>query len=425
MQDRRVVVTGLGAVTPLALDAPGTWEALKRGVNGVGPITRFDTADFKVTVAAEVKGFDPDRYLSKQEARHNDLNVHYALAASDEALADSSLVIAGDGRAPQDASPNVDAERVGTYLGSGIGGFTTMYAQITLFNEKGPRRVSPYMIPMMIANMAAGAVSIRHHCLGPTLPVVTACATSSHTVGEAFLAIKRGDADAILAGGTEAPIIPVAVAAFTSCMALSKNPDPQTACRPFDANRDGFVMGEGAVVLVLEDLEHARARGARIYAEVVGYGNTADAYHVTSPDPEASGIARAVSLAVGQGGVDPSQGLYINAHGTSTKLNDSSETMGLKRALGEDAAHAAKVSSTKSMTGHMLGATGAMEAMACILALHDHVVPPTIHLEEPDPECDLDYTPGRAAGFDGRWALSTSLGFGGHNACLAFKAWGS
>lgn len=423
MQERRVVVTGLGAVTPLALDAPGTWEALKNGINGVGKITHFDTTDFKVTVAAEVKEFDPERYLTKQEARHNDLNVQYAIAASDEALADAGLVVAGDERADSDAVPNVEADRVGTYLGSGIGGFSTMYDQITLFNEKGPRRVSPYMIPMMIANMAAGAVSIRHHCLGPTLPVVTACATSSHTVGEAFLAIQRGDADAILAGGTEAPIIPVAVAAFTSSMALSKNPDPETACRPFDANRDGFVMGEGAVVLVMEELEHARARGARIYGEVVGYGNSADAYHVTSPDPNADGIARAVSLAVQRGGVQPSEGLYINAHGTSTKLNDSSETMGLKKALGEEAAHAAKVSSTKSMTGHMLGATGAMEAMVCLLALHDHVVPPTIHLVEPDPECDLDYTPGVAAPFTGRWALSTSLGFGGHNACLAFKAW--
>ena len=423
---RRVVITGMGAVTPLALNAPDTWEALKAGKNGVGPITHFDTTDFKVSVAAELKGFDPLAFLSKSEARHNDPAVQYALAASDEAVADAGLVIPGAkaGAGAQEgaeARANVDPTRLGTYVGSGIGGFSTMVEQVTKFNEGGPRKVSPFMIPMMIANMPAGAVSIRHHACGPTLPVVTACSTSAHTVGEAFHAIKAGYMDAALAGGTEASILPVAVAAFTSCMALSKNPDPETACRPFDAERDGFVMGEGAVVLVLEELGHARARGAKVYAEMVGYGNTADAYHITSPDPEAAGITEALRLAVAEAGLDPAEGLYINAHGTSTKLNDESETRGFKQALGEQAARAAHVSSTKSMTGHMLGATGAMEAMACALALRDGVVPPTIHLTNPDPACDLDYTPGVAVRADLRWALSTNLGFGGHNAALALK----
>jgi 3-oxoacyl-[acyl-carrier-protein] synthase II len=423
---RRVVITGIGAVTPLGLDAPSTWEALKAGKNGIGPITRFENDELKVKVAAEVKGFDPERYLTKQEIRHTDLNVQYAIAASDEAIADAGLVIEGsraaaseEGEAPRKA--NIASERVGTYLGSGIGGFITMYEQITVFNDRGPRRVSPFMVPMMIANMASGEVSIRNHATGPTLPIVTACATSSHSIGEAFHAIQLGSADAIIAGGTESPIIPVSIAAFQNAMALTKNPDPETACRPFDAERDGFVMGEGAVVLILEELEHAQERGAKIYAEVVGYGNTADAYHITSPDPDASGITRAIRLAVEEAGLDPAEGLYINAHGTSTKLNDASETKGFKQALGDAAARSAKISSTKSMTGHMLGATGAMEAMACALTLRDGIVAPTIHLASPDPDCDLDYTPGSAVSFDARWALSTSLGFGGHNACLAFK----
>ena len=287
--------------------------------------------------------------------------------------------------------------------------------------DRGPRRASPYMIAMMIPNMASGNIAIRHKAKGPTLPVVTACATSAHAVGEAFRAIKHGYADAILAGGAEAAIIPDAVAGFTSCRALTTNPDPSTACRPFDADRDGFAMGEGACVLVLESMEHAQARGAHIYAEVVGYGNTDDAYHITSPDPEAAGIARAISLAVAEGDVKPSEGLYINAHGTSTKLNDSSETAGIKRALGEDAARAAHVSSTKSMTGHMIGATGAIEVMACAMALEQGVVPPTINYHTPDPACDLDYTPNRAVRADLTWALSTNLGFGGHNAAIALR----
>ena len=410
--ERRVVITGMGAVSPVGTTAKETWESLKAGVCGVGPITRFDATDYKVKVAAEVKGFDGAALLGRAEARHNDLSTQFALVASDEAMADAGL----------DVSGSIDPARLGVYVGSGIGGFNTAVDNIIKVHEAGPRKASPFMIAMMIPNMAAGAVSIRHGAQGPTLPVVTACATSAHTVGEAFRAIRHGYADAILAGGTEAAIIPAAMAGFTNCKALTKNESPTTACRPFDAERDGFVMGEGACVLVLEELEHARARGAHVYAEVAGYGNTADAHHITSPDPTAAGIARAITGAAAEAGLVPDEGLYVNAHGTSTKLNDACETLGLKRALGEDAAHAAHVSSTKSMTGHMIGATGALEAMACALALQDGVIPPTINYHTPDPDCDLDYTPNEAVEARVRWAISTNLGFGGHNAALAFRA---
>ena len=342
--DRRVVITGLGAVTPIGLTAPDTWAALKAGTCGVGPITRFDTEGFKVTVAAEVKGFDPlERGLTKQEVKRNDPATQYALVASDEALADAGLVVEGSDAAKAEDAPaaNIAADRVGTYVGSGIGGYETNVEQVIKWHDEGPRKVSPFMIPMMIANMPAGAVSIRHNAQGPTLPVVTACATSAHEIGEAFRSVKHGYCDVAIAGGTEASILPVAIAGFTSCMALTKNPDPATACRPFDAERDGFVMGEGAVVLVLEELEHAKERGAHIYAEVVGYGNTADAYHITSPDPSGEGIRRCIVQAVEEAGIKPEEGLYINAHGTSTKLNDACETAGFKLALGEAAARSA------------------------------------------------------------------------------------
>lgn len=411
--EHRVAITGMGTVTPVGNTAQETWASLVAGVSGIGPLTRFDTTGFKVSVAAEVKGFDGAGLLGKVEAAHEDLFVQYVLVASDEAMADSGL----------DAADAIDHERLGVYVGSGTGGMTTLVDNVHTIAARGPRRASPFMIPMMISNMAAGSVSIRHRALGPTLPVVSACATSAHAVGEAFRAIKGGYADAILAGGSEAAIIPESIAGFTSCRALSTNPDPATACRPFDAGRDGFVMGEGACILVLEDLEHARARGAHVYAEVMGYGNTADAYHVTSPDPEAAGIARAIRLAVEEGGVRPDEGLYVNAHGTSTKLNDASETLGLKRALGEKAARAAHVSSTKSMTGHMIGATGAVEVLVCARALEEGVVPPTIGYATPDPACDLDYTPNEAVRCELTWALSTSLGFGGHNAALALRAY--
>ena len=411
--EHRVAITGIGAVTPLGNTAKETWEGMVAGRCGIGPITHFDTENFKVKVAAEVKGFDGAALLGKQEASHLDLFAQYALVASDEAVADAGLRIEDEA---------IDRERLGVYVGSGVGGINTIVSNVHTISERGPRRASPFMIAMMIANMASGNIAIRQKAYGPTLPVVTACATSAHAVGEAFRAIKHGYADAILAGGAEAAVMPDSIAGFTSCRALSTNPDPATACRPFDADRDGFIMGEGACVLVLEEWEHAVARGAHIYAEVVGYGNTDDAYHITSPDPEAAGITRAIRQAVEEGGVRPEEGLYINAHGTSTKLNDASETKGFKRALGEDAARAAHISSTKSMTGHMVGATGAVEAMACALALENGVVPPTINYHTPDPECDLNYTPNEAVECELTWALSTNLGFGGHNAALALRA---
>ena len=383
--DRRVVITGMGAITPVGNTAEESWGALVAGKNGIGTITAFDTTGFRVTVAAEVKDFDPVAALGKPDTLHNDRNVQFALVASDEAMKSSAL----------DAEGAIDPERLGVYVGSGVGGIGTTEAQVTRYNDAGARKVSPFFVPMMIANMAAGQVSIRHHALGPTLPVVTACATSTNAIGEAYRAIRFGYADAILAGGTEAAIVPVSIAGFTNCRALT--------------------------ILVLEELEHALARGANIVAEVCGYGNTADAYHITSPDPMAGGITRAIKQAVAESGMDPAEGLYINAHGTSTKLNDKTETMGIKQALGEKAAHAAHVSSTKSMTGHMLGATGAVEAMACACALRDSVIPPTIGLAEPDADCDLDYTPGHSVPFDGRWAMSTSLGFGGHNAVVVLR----
>lgn len=409
--NRRVVITGMGAITPVGLSAPETWDALAAGRSGIGEIEAFDTTNFRVKVAAEVKGFDAEAALGKGEAKHNDRNVQFALVASDEAMKDSGL----------DQEGAIDPERLGVYIGSGIGGIGTIEEQMERMLDGGPRKISPFFVPMIIANMASGQVSIRHHAKGPTLPIVTACATSTNAVGEAFRAIKGGYADAILAGGSEAAIVPISIAGFMNARALSTNPDPATACRPFDANRNGFVMGEGACVLVLEELEHARARGAKIVAEVMGYGNTADAYHITSPDPDASGITRAIQQAVAEAGLDPEEGLYINAHGTSTKLNDSSETKGIKQALGEKAARSAHISSTKSMTGHMLGATGAVEAMACACALDHGIVPPTINLHDPDPACDLDYTPNVAVPFEGKWALSTSLGFGGHNAVIALR----
>ena len=420
--ERRVVITGLGAVSPLGSSAKATWQAMQQGQCGIGHITKFDTTDYKVTVAAEVKEFDPLSCMEKGEVRRTDLNCQYALAAAKEAMIDSGLAESGESVKAQMKEGSIAPERLGVYIGSGIGGIHTTCAEMEKLMKSGPKRISPYMVTMMISNMATGLVAIEYNAQGPSLPIVTACATSTHAVGEAFRAIHHGYADAIIAGGTEAAIVPLAVAGFTNCMALTKNPDPKTACVPFDARRDGFVMGEGAAILVLEEYEHAKARGAHIYCEVVGYGNTDDAHHVTTPDPEAGGITRAIRMAVEQSGLTVEEGLYINAHGTSTPLNDKSETLAFKKALGEEAARKASISSTKSMTGHMLGATGAMEACVCAYALHDGKIPPTIGLEQPDPDCDLDYTPGtQAKAFDGRWALSTNLGFGGHNACLAFK----
>ena len=407
----RVVVTGLGVVSPVGCNVADFKRSLWEGVCGIGPITRFDTTDHKAKLAAEVKGFDPlTAFDSVTEARRADLYTQYAMAAAREAMENSGLV------------GHCDPTRVGVYVGSGIGGMTTFVAETMKLAERGPSRVSPLFIPMMISNMAAGSISIRYGLKGPTLPVVTACATSSNTVGEAYRAIKHGYADAIIAGGAEATINPLAVAGFVNCKALCEGDDPTAASLPFDARRAGFVMGEGAGMLVLESLDHARARGAHIYAEICGYGNTADAYHMTSPDPSAEGAAQAIRLAAAEAGMSGEEAstLYVNAHGTGTAMNDKTETAALKAVFGE-AAYNLHISSTKSMTGHMLGATGAVEAIASVLALCDGVVPPTINLAVADPACDLDYTPlvARRAPLTG--ALSTSLGFGGHNACLAFR----
>lgn len=408
---RRVVITGMGAISPVGNTLEETWQGLSSGKNGITKLTRFDNSEGKVSVAAEVKNFDPLLYFEKSEVRKNDLFTQYAVGAAVQAMQDSGL----DGA--------IQPDRLGVYVSSGIGGIQTIINEANKTFD-GAKKVSPFMIPMMIINMAAGAISIRFNAQGPTLPVVTACATSSHTIGEAFRAIKHGYADAILAGGSEASICNIAIAGFTSCMALTTNPDPETACVPFDARRSGFVMGEGAGILVLEEYEHAKARGARIYGEIAGYGNTADAYHVTAPQPEAKGMTRAIADAMKEAGATAGANTYVNAHGTSTPLNDKCETMAFKQAFGEAAKQIA-ISSTKSMTGHMLGAAGAMEAIACLKALETGIVPPTIGLAEADPDCDLDYTPGQAVKRNPEIAVSTNLGFGGHNACLVFKKLGS
>ena len=410
--EQRVAITGIGAVSPLGNTALATWAAMCAGTCGIGPITHFDTDAFAVKVAAEVKGFDGNEYFGKRDAKHLDPCVQFAMAASDEAMHDAGFDIEGA----------VDRERLGVYVGSGVGGMQTLVDNVHTIADRGPRRASPYMIAMMIPNMASGNIAIRHKAKGPTLPVVTACATSAHAVGEAFRAIKHGYADAILAGGAEAAIIPDAVAGFTSCRALTTNPDPATACRPFDADRDGFVMGEGACVLVLESMEHAQARGAHIYAEVVGYGASCDAFHMTAPDEDGSGMALAMQRALKDADLPPEAIEHVNAHATSTYLNDLCETRGMKLTFGE---HAKKlhISATKSMTGHLLGGAGGIEAVFTALALRDQFAPPTIHYEQPDPECDLDYVPNEGRAQAMTYALSNSLGFGGHNACIALRRW--
>ena len=404
---RRVVITGLGAVTPVGNNTEDFWQSLINGVSGIDYITRFDTTEYKVKVAAEVKTFDISPYVDKLAAKRLDLFSQFAIAAAQQAIDDSALAC--------------DPERLGVYFGSGIGGITTMVREYDKLSKSGPSKVSAMMIPMMISNLAAGNIAIRFNAQGPCLPVVTACATGTNAIGEAFRAIACGVADAIIAGGTEASITPLAVAGFTNCTALTLNDDPATACVPFDQRRDGFVMGEGAGALILEEYEHARTRGARIYAEICGYGHTCDAHHVTAPDPEASGASRAIKAALMQAQANESDSIYINAHGTSTPLNDKSETLALKLALGEEAARKAAISSTKSMTGHMLGAAGAVEAIAAVLALYHGILPPTVGYNEPDPDCDLDYIPNVARKAEVSLAISTSLGFGGHNACIAFR----
>ncbi|WP_407723490.1 beta-ketoacyl-ACP synthase II [Ruminococcus sp. JL13D9] len=405
---RRVVVTGIGAVSPVGNDAQTMWKNMLDGVCGIEEITAFDTSDLKVHIAGTVKGFEPEKYFEKREAKKLDIYCQYALAAAQQAVDDSGIL------------GKIDENRFGVYIGAGIGGLNTFVNNTLGFDHGGPRKVSPFFIPMMIGNIATGNAAIRFNAKGVTLSVVSACATGTNSIGEAFHAIKDGYADAIIAGGAEAVVAPLTIAGFQNMKALSTNPDPKKASRPFDKDRDGFVMGEGAGILILEEYEHAKARGAKIYAEFAGYGNTCDAHHVTAPDPEGAGLARAIRIAFDEANVPDDAQIYINAHGTSTHLNDLTETMAFKSALGYKA-YDASISSTKSMTGHMLGATGAIEAIAAVKAIDDGMIPPTINLDEPDEGLDLDYTPKKAKKRDVNVAVSTNLGFGGHDACVVFK----
>ena len=407
---KRVAVTGLGVISPVGNDIPTFWNALRSGTCGIGPITKFDATDYPVKLAAEVRNFAPKQYMEKLDILHSDVYTHFAMAAACQAVADSG--IAG----------TLDAERVGVYIGSGIGGIATFMTEHSKLLNRGPRRVSPYFIPMMIPNMASSMIAIRYHFHGPAMPMVTACASGTNAIGEALRLIRHGYADAMVAGGAEATVNALAAAGFSNMQALSPSEDPNAASLPFDVRRAGFVMGEGAGVLVLEELEHAKQRGATIYAELTGYGSTCDAYHITSPDPSAAESARAIADAWRETGLDTDR-VYFNAHGTGTPMNDRIETLAIKKALGEDRALRITISSTKSMTGHMLGAAGGAEAVASVLALRDGIAPPTINLTQPDPDCDLDYTPLTAKHADFDVALSSSLGFGGHNACLAFRKW--
>lgn len=406
---RRVVVTGLGAVTPVGNDVQTSWSSIKAGKSGIDYIKKFDTSDLKVTVAAEVKDFDPTKYIEKRDLRKTDEFTIYAVAAAAQAVEDSGI----EGK--------IGPDRFGVYIGSGIGGMQSFYANSIAMDHSGPRKVSPYFVPMMIANMASGTVAIRFKAQGPCLPIVTACATGTHSIGEAFHAIKYGSADAIIAGGAEAAVTPLSIAGFSSCKALSTKNDPKTVCTPFDQRRDGFVMGEGAGILILEEYEHAKARGAKIYAEICGYGNSCDAYHITAPQPDAEGPSRAIKIAMSEAEIKENDKVYINAHGTSTPANDKTETLAIKKAFGEDRAKELLISSTKSMTGHMLGAAGGVEAVFSVLALDEGILPPTINYEQPDPECDLNYIPNKAVEQQVDFTMSTSLGFGGHNACIVFK----
>ena len=406
----RVVITGMGAITPVGLDLRATWESLLAGRSGAGPITRFDPSQTDTKIACEVKGFDPTHYLERKDARRMDRYTQLALAAARQALDDAALAITPENR-----------DDIGVVLGSGIGGIETLSAQFRVLHDKGPTRLSPFFCTMMISNIAAGQIAIHYGMRGPNFAAASACATGAHAIGEAFEMIRRGVATAMVTGGSEAPIVPIAVGAFNTMHALStRNDPPEAASRPFDALRDGFVLGEGAGVLVIESLRSATARGARIHAEIVGYGATADAHHVTAPAEGGAGAQLAMRRALREAGLQPSEVDYINAHGTSTPLNDRAETDAIKAVLGEHA-YRIPVSSTKSMTGHLLAAGGAVELMVCVLAMRDGVVPPTINLENPDPSCDLDYVPLVARRHETRVALSNSLGFGGHNATLVVK----
>jgi len=405
----RVVVTGMGVVTALGSDLDTFWNNLVAGKSGVTRIESFDTSEFPTQIAAEIKDFNPEHYMDKKDARRMDRFVQFAVAATRMAVRDAGL----------EPGSNIDPERIGVMVGSGIGGLGTWEEQYRILLEKGPKRVSPFFIPMMIANMASGQISILTGAKGPNSTAVTACATGTHSIGDSFKLIQRGDADAMICGGAEAAIRPIGFAGFCSMRAMStRNDEPEKASRPFDAERDGFVMGEGSGVLVLESLEHALKRGARIYAEVIGYGMSGDAYHMTEPDPD--GAARCMTRAIKDAGIAPEAIDYINAHGTSTPIGDRSETAAIKQTFG-DHAYKLAVSSTKSMTGHLLGAAGGIEAVILALTLKNGVIAPTINLENPDPECDLDYVPNAARKSDVRTGLSNSFGFGGHNATIVMR----
>jgi 3-oxoacyl-[acyl-carrier-protein] synthase II len=408
---RRVVVTGLGAVTPIGLDVSSTWDSLVHGRSGITRISRFDPSAYETQIAGEVKGFDPSKYMDRKEVRRTDRFAQYAVAAASQALEDARLVGGGP-----------DREQIGVAIATGVGGIETLIDQVLLMKERGPSRLSPFLVPMLMANAGSAQISMQFDLRGPSLTHVSACASSAHALGECGEIIRRGQADVMIAGGAEAAVLPLPIGAFATMHAMSRRNDaPERASRPFDKDRDGFVLAEGSAVLVLEERERALARGARIYGELVGYGATADAYHITAPSPEGEGNARAMRMALDEAGLVPTAIDYINAHGTSTQPNDREETAAIKKVFG-DHAYKLMVSSTKSMTGHLLGAAGALEAMACLLAMRDGCIPPTINYETPDPALDLDYVPNQARARPIRTALSNSMGFGGHNASLIFIA---
>ncbi|NLI13286.1 beta-ketoacyl-ACP synthase II [Pelotomaculum propionicicum] len=407
---KRVVITGLGIVSPVGTGLEKFWSSLTGGVSGIGPVTRFDAAQFGTKIAGEVTDFEPTRYIGKKEVRRMDRFTQYAVAATEMALQDAALDLEVENR-----------DRIGVILGSGVGGIETLEDQARVLAEKGPGRVSPFFVPMMIANMGAGQIAISHCLRGPNITSVSACASSSNAIGDAFKMLQCGRVDVMISGGSEAAITPLAMAGFISMKAMStRNEEPEKASRPFDAGRDGFVIGEGSAILVMETLEHALNRNARIYAEIVGYGSTCDAYHMTAPEPEGYGAANSMKEALWDAGIEPTAVDYINAHATATPPGDKAETLAIKKIFGQHAYKLA-VSSTKSMTGHLLGASGGLEAMVCILAIVNGVIPPTINYEQPDPDCDLDIVPNTARQADVNVALSNSFGFGGHNATLVFK----
>ena len=410
MEKQRVVITGLGLITPLGIGVDASWHGLIEGRSGIRRITQFDASLFPTKIAGEVEGFSPEDFIETKEIKKMDRFIHFALAAATMAMSDSGLKIT-----------EANAERTGVFVGSGMGGLHSIEHYHSVFLEKGPRRISPFFIPMLVVNLASGQISIRFGAKGPNSAVATACATGSHAIGDAYKIIQRGDADAMIAGGTEAVITPLGIGGFNAMKALStRNDEPEKASRPFDVDRDGFIMGEGAGIVILESLQSAAARGARIYAEIAGYGMTADAYHITSPAPGGEGAARCMAIALKDAGIRPGEVNYINAHGTSTKYGDELETQAIKKVFGEDAYRTA-VSSTKSMTGHLLGAAGGVEAVVSVLTIYHDTIAPTINLDNPDPECDLDYVPHKARKTTVNYTLTNSFGFGGTNACLVFK----